>query len=375
MLVVDDDLTNRIVMEELLDDEFSVALAESGEDCLELTRSFVPAVILLDVMMPGLDGYETCRELRAIERSEALQIIFVSARVSTEDRLRGYSEGGDDYVPKPFDHDELLAKLRVHVRLQNALTALSRAKHAIEEHNAQLEDIVLERTEEVIATRDIVVFGLAKLADSRDPETGEHLERMREYSQCLAQQLSREGPYRDQIGAQFLTTLYVSSPLHDIGKVGIPDAVLRKPERLTREEFEVMKTHTTIGADAIDQAIARSDHGGFLEMAAVVARYHHERFDGSGYPAGLKGQDIPLAARIVAVADVFDALTSRRVYKEALPPEAAWQTIASESGRHFDPVVVDAFKVCYPTLVEVCKASQRAEQIEEKTTEGVAELA
>jgi PAS domain S-box-containing protein len=216
---------------------------------------------------------------------------------------------------------------------------------------------------QLMATRDVSVFALAKLAESRDPETGEHLERMRTYAQLLAEQLRRAGPYVDQIDDTFLEDLFRSSPLHDIGKVGIPDSVLLKPGRLTADEFEVMKRHTLIGADTLESALQHTGHGGFLQMAAGIARWHHERFDGSGYPDKLAGQNIPLAARIVALADVYDALTSPRVYKSAYDPRLAREMIEAESGRHFDPVVVDAFRVCYPDFLR-CQGLEPTQLIE-----------
>ncbi|MBS0209169.1 MAG: HD domain-containing protein [Planctomycetes bacterium] len=211
--------------------------------------------------------------------------------------------------------------------------------------------VVEQQTQEVVATRDLSMFAMAKLAESRDPETGQHLERMREYSQMLAIQLSNEGPYADLIDAQFLQDLYRSTPLHDIGKVAIPDNILLKPGKLTPSEFDIMKGHALIGAETLEDVVRHSSSGSFMRMAADIAKYHHERFNGNGYPHGLRGAEIPLAARIVALADVFDALTSPRVYKAAFDPEVARRMIEAECGQHFDPVVVEAFRVCYPQFL------------------------
>lgn len=207
--------------------------------------------------------------------------------------------------------------------------------------------------EMVLSTRDVMVFTLAKLTESRDPETGEHLERMREYSMLLSQQLAKSGPYSQVINKQFLEDMYRSAPLHDIGKVGIPDAVLLKPGRLNNREFQFMQQHAVIGADALDCACNEAASGGFLKMAAEIARTHHERYDGSGYPAGLVGQDIPLSGRIVALADVYDALTSVRVYKTAFDVEVAKSMILEESGKHFDPVIIEAFCDCWDEFLKV----------------------
>ena len=343
ILIVDDCRVNVRILVELLRDEYRLETAASGEECLAKLIGFSPELVLLDIMMPGLDGYEVCRRIKDSPLGGFTQVILVSGRASAAERLKGYDAGADDYVVKPFDHDELLAKVRTHFRLRNTLKNLWNANSQIQKFNNELETLAAERTREVVATRDVAIFALAKLADSRDPETGDHLERMRNYSRILADQLRLVGPYRGAIDAEFVDDIYRFSPLHDIGKVGIPDAILLKPGRLTDEEFSIMKTHSDIGADALQQSSEQSESGVFLAMATVIARYHHERFDGTGYPAGLAGPDIPLPARIVALADVYDALTSARVYKPAIEPKAAKRMIEEESGTHFDPAVVDAF--------------------------------
>ncbi|MFQ6034670.1 MAG: CBS domain-containing protein [Sedimentisphaerales bacterium] len=239
------------------------------------------------------------------------------------------------------------------VTLRKTEQALRESKNRLSVQNARLEQMVQRRTAEIIETRDVTVFALAKLAESRDPETGEHLERLRAYSQILAKLLRKKGPYINEIDEQFLEDLYRSSPLHDIGKIGIPDAILLKPGRLSISEFEIMKRHTTIGAETLERSATRNKSGSFLIMAAEIARSHQERFDGTGYPAGLRGQHISLAARIVALADVYDAITSSRVYKSAFEPEVAKNMIEKEEGRHFDPAVVDAFRAGWDDFVDV----------------------
>jgi diguanylate cyclase (GGDEF)-like protein len=243
--------------------------------------------------------------------------------------------------------------------LQNAADAeMSHRSYA-----GELQRIVEARTAGIQTLQDVTVFALAKLADSRDPETGEHLARMRYYSQELAEELSSEGPYSEQIDETFLEQMYRASPLHDIGKVGISDAILLKPDKLTEEEFERMKQHALIGADTLSQAARQSPGGGYLDMAAQIARHHHERFDGSGYPDGLAGEEIPLPARIVALADVFDALTSVRVYKDSYSVDTARRMIEQQSGRHFDPRVVEAFRARYDRFLPVAQRSALPEEI------------
>ncbi|MBN2477497.1 MAG: response regulator [Pirellulales bacterium] len=363
ILIVDDCTVNVEILHELLRDDYDLATAESGEDCLKKLRHFSPDLVLLDIMMPGLDGYEVCRRIKASPSGDFTQVILVSGKASARERVQGYQAGADDYIVKPFDHDELLAKVRLQFRLRETLEELWSANARIQQFNAQLEEQVHQRTAEVVATRDMAIFGLAKLAESRDPDAGEHLERMRQYSRILAEQLGREGPYVAQIDQAFIDDIYRSSPLHDIGKVGIPDAILLKPGRLTRDEFEIMKQHTTIGAEALRQAVEESACGSFLDMAIDIARHHHERYLGTGYPDGLAGDEIPLSARIVALADVYDALTSDRVYKSAFDPEVAKSMIEEEKGQHFDPDVVEAFRARYDDFLQVV-ASWRAPETE-----------
>jgi putative two-component system response regulator len=340
-LIVDDDAAIRRLLQGLLRSEYRLAEAASGEQAMEILPAFCPDLVLLDIMMPGIDGYETCRRIKASQTS--VQIVMISAISSPEQQFRAFEVGADDYLVKPFDPQDVRARVGLHFRLREATAAVSSVRAEIESHNSNFQRLTEQHAEEVIAIQDAAVFTLAKVAESRDQETGGHLVRMRAYAQVLAEELAQDGPYADQISGQFLQDLYRSSPLHDIGKVGIRDEILLKPGRLTPEEFETMQQHTVIGANILDQAVARLRGGGFLAMAAVIARFHHERFDGTGYPAGLVGEEIPLPARIVAVADVYDALTSVRPYKPAYPTNEAKSIIRRDSGRHFDPVIVEAF--------------------------------
>lgn len=341
ILIVDDDAAIRRLLRGLLGNDYRMAEAASGEQAMEILPAFCPDLVLLDILMPGIDGYETCRRIKA-SRSD-IQIVMISAISSPEQQLRAFEVGADDYLVKPFDPQDLRARVRLHFQLREATAVASSIRAEIESHNSNLRRLTAQHAQEIVAIQDAAVFTLAKVAESRDQETGGHLVRMRDYSQILAEELAQDGRYADQISGQFLQDLYRSSPLHDIGKVGIRDEILLKPGRLTPEEFETMQQHTVIGANILDQAVARLRGGGFLAMAALIARFHHERFDGAGYPAGLVAQEIPLPARIVAVADVYDALTSVRPYKPAYPTDEAESIIRRDSGRHFDPVIVEAF--------------------------------
>jgi putative two-component system response regulator len=297
--------------------------------------------VLLDIMMPDIDGHEICRRVKT-GRSD-VQVVMVSAASSAEQRLRAFEVGADDYLVKPFDPEDLLARVRLHFQLREATAGVSAVRAKIASLNSHLQELADRHTREVIAIQDSALFSFIKVAELRDQDTGGHLARIRAYSQILAEELALERPYADQISAQFLQDLYRSSPLHDIGKIGIRDEILLKPGRLSPEEFGTMQQHTVIGANLLDLVVARSCSGRFLAMAAVIARFHHERFDGTGYPAGLVGQEIPLPARIVALADVYDALTSARPYKPAYATDKAKSIIRGDSGRHFDPVIVEAF--------------------------------
>lgn len=323
VLAVDDNVTNLAVLDELLGDSFMLKCVTSGEEALRIAPSYHPNVVLLDLMMPAPDGNDTCRLLRAKPGLEDTKIVMLSAKADLPQRLNAYQAGAVDYIAKPFDQREVLAKV-------NAWTDMV--------HRQQVEKLWLN----LETMGNGIGITLASLIRLRDTETGNHIFRMQWYSQLLAEQLAMTGPYRAAIDEVFLRNLYRASPLHDIGKVGVDDAVLRKPGRLTPSEFEAIKLHTSVGAELLGRALAEMPNAEYLRMAIDIAKHHHERFDGTGYPDGLAGTAIPLAARIVSVSDVFDALTSDRVYHKAVSPEEAAQIIQAGAGTQFDPVVVGA---------------------------------
>jgi len=353
LLLVDDDLNFLELLDRLFHDRYDVEMAICGSQALESATRRPPDLVLLDVCMPGMDGYEVCRRLKAASRVHPPQVIMISACSSRQEQLTGFQVGADDYLVKPIDPCELEARVRLHLRLIRADRMAETARNEIAARHHEFEELIEQRASDMAATKDIAVLALAEVAESRDEDTGEHLMRMRAYSQLIAEQLRRDSRYSSQISSQFLEDLFRSSPLHDIGKVGISDAILLKPARLTPHEYEIVKQHTTIGANILDNAVFHSPHGSFLAMAALIARFHHERFDGAGYPAGLVGREIPLPARIVAVADVFDAISSRRPYKPAYPAEMAREMIEAEAGRHFDPEVVSAFLERFDEVLEL----------------------
>jgi putative two-component system response regulator len=324
ILIVDDNVDNLAILQEFLSEHFDIKAVTCGEEALRLALSFQPDVILLDLMMPGIDGIDTCRALASYPELQHTRIIMLSARNDANVRMTAYEAGAVDYLAKPFNDREVLMKVRTWM-------------------NTVRDGEVREMWNDLEQARDGIGRTLTSLVQLRDTETGDHLFRMRWYTQLLAEQLAHEGPCRGSIDELFLRRLYRATPLHDIGKVGIDDAILRKPAKLTPEEFEIIKSHTTIGADILDQAGRNLPYADHLPMAADIARFHHERFDGRGYPDGLAGIDIPLAARIVSVGDVFDALASDRVYRKAMPVNEAVEIIIAGTGTQFDPVVVKAF--------------------------------
>jgi putative two-component system response regulator len=352
ILIVDDNPMNVDILRRLLRKSHELDTAADGAEGLAKVASFKPELVLLDIMMPGLDGYEVCHRIKSGAVGELVQVILVSGKGSAAERVRGYEALADDYLVKPFNHDELLSKVRVHLRLCRAQRELTAAHERLTLYATDLEQLVSERTGQLTATQDMVVFALAELADSRDPETGQHLHRIRHYAQVIAEELSCCGPYAEVVDERFLQDLYRASPLHDIGKVAVPDRILLKPGKLTPEEFAEIQRHVLVGGQTLEQARDFVGRGTFMDMAADIARCHHERFDGRGYCAGLRGAEIPLAARIVALVDVYDALTSRRVYKPPYEPEVAKEIIVREAGAQFDPAIVDAFQARFDDLQE-----------------------
>jgi len=353
ILIVDDTPQNLLVLGELLQPCYRVRVANSGERALRAVRADPPPdLILLDVMMPGLDGYEVLRQLRADPATRDIPVIFVTAMGATEDEERGLALGAVDYISKPINPPIVLARVRTQLELKQARDRLAR-------QNDWLEAEVQRRARENTLVRDVTIRALACLSEARDNETGRHILRTQAYVGILAHRLAGHPRFAAALEGRRLDLVVKAAPLHDIGKVGIPDRILLKPGKLTPEEFEVMKTHPTIGAEAIGKAMrealaeaedraAEQAEGAFafLRTAQQIALSHHEKWDGTGYPAGLAGDAIPVAARIMALADVFDALMTRRVYKPAISLEETTRIIVEARGRHFDADVVDAFLDC-----------------------------
>jgi putative two-component system response regulator len=314
VLAVEDDCVSAEILRNSLERfGYDVTIAGNGREAFELIRSGCYRLVVSDWEMPEMNGLALCRQIRKRQGSGYIYVILVTSYNGVENVVEALNAGADDFLSKPFQPEEL------HVRLRTGERILS------------------------LESRDVVIFALARLAESRDSETGAHLERIREYCRILGEELSQWDKYRREIDGEYVQLLYLTSPLHDIGKVGIPDRVLLKPGRLTPEEFEIMKRHAVIGGNTLEAAARAHPEAQFLTMAREIALSHHERYDGTGYPRGLGGDEIPLCGRITAVADVYDALTSQRVYKPRISHQAAREIILDGWGTQFDPDVVEAF--------------------------------
>ncbi len=346
LLVVDDMEVNRDLLGRRLGKKgYQLSFAVDGHDALEKIQTGNFDLVLLDIMMPRLDGFQVLSTLKADEKFRHIPVIMITALNEMDSVVRCIEMGAEDYLPKPFDPVLLQARVNASLEKKRLYDLQADYSRRIEQHNELLEEQVRQQVQEIASTQLATIFAMSKLAESRDPETGQHLERVREYCKILALCLKGNAACQDQIDATFVDNIYSASPLHDIGKVGVPDHVLLKPGRLTDEERELMKTHTIVGAETLRAVNAQHPGNAFIHMGIEIAESHHEKWDGSGYPYGLEGNAIPLAARIAALADVYDALTSKRCYKDASSHQQASEIIFAERGRHFDPAVVDAFAI------------------------------
>ncbi|MCX7166874.1 MAG: two-component system response regulator [Rhodocyclales bacterium] len=339
LLIVDDVPANLGVLGDLLHDAgYQVKAATSGRTALRYAaQQPQPALVLLDVMMPEMDGYQVLAALRQDPVTRDIPVVFLTALDNARDEERGFQHGAADYITKPIKPDVVLARVRSQL-----LAGLARSW--LRDQNTALEAEVTRRMEENELIQTVSIRALAHLAETRDPETGNHILRTQGYVHLLATQLRDHPRFAATLDDSYIKMLAHSAPLHDIGKVGIPDSILQKPGKLTPDEWEIMKTHSRLGSEAIEQAERDIDKPvEFLALAKEIARWHHERWDGTGYPDGLAADAIPISARLMTLADVFDALISRRVYKEAMGFDEVRGIIAAERGRQFDPDMTDAF--------------------------------
>ena len=333
ILIVDDNRMNITVLVEVLRDEYRLRVANNGEQALKLVESKKPDLILLDVMMPDMDGYQVSARLRSRAEFRDIPVIFLTALDEEQDKVKAFEVGAVDYVTKPFERLEVKARVRTHI-------ALKQARERLSAHNQTLEQIVQQRTHDLRESRLEVIMKLSRAADFRDDVTGLHIQRVGRSSALLARELGLDSTFCEEIG--------LASPMHDVGKIGIPDSVLKKPAVYNDEERAIMQTHTLIGAEILSDGTSS-----VMRMAERVARSHHEHWNGNGYPQGISGEDIPIEGRITAICDVFDALTSTRPYKDAWPDEKARDYICEASGEQFSPECVDAFASCYDEISNI----------------------
>ncbi len=353
ILVVDDEPVNLSLLKTILEKDYSLAFARSGTEALERVYQNPPDLILLDIMMPEMSGFEVCEILQQSPHYRHIPVILVTALTDSRNEERGLSLGAVDYVTKPVAPALVRARVRTHLSLYH--------------RQQELESLVSERTFELEQAQLAAIQMLSRAGEYKDNETGTHVIRMSYFSKVLAQTLG--WTQREQ------QLIFQASPMHDIGKIGIPDAIIRKPGQLDREEWEAIKGHPEIGAQIIKSQFYDLSQSQLFKMAERIAISHHEKWDGSGYPKGLKGEDIPIEGRIVAIADVFDALTSQRPYKEAWPVDRAIELLKSESGKHFDPKLVDAFLLALPEIIEIREKWNDARLVVDQVPEPASEVA
>lgn len=352
LLVVDDQPEFLLILEALLSDYYHVHTVSNGQEAINFLKSNPhPDLILLDVVMPLLNGFEVCKYIKTTPELQEIPVIFLTSLDSKADEEFGLTLGAADFIHKPFSPAVVLARVRNHLNL-------SRASHMLKLRNEDLEHIVAERTrevlrqsmelaqrnQEIIASQSATIMAFCSLAEARDNETGNHIRRTQQYVKALAESLQNHPRFKDELSDKAISLIFKSAPLHDIGKVGIPDSILMKPGSLNDEEWVIMKRHCQFGHDAIILAEKELEGitGSFLAYAREIAYCHHERWNGSGYPQRLEADDIPVSARLMSIADVYDALISKRVYKPAFPHEQAVAMIVAEKGKHFDPDMIDA---------------------------------
>ena len=314
ILIAEDEIVSRKKMEIIIKNiGYEPICTTNGVEAFELWKKERPKIVITDWIMPEMTGLDLCRSIRENEGSQYTYLIIVSTKNEKIDLIKGIDSGADDFISKPFIKEEIAVRIRSGRRILD------------------------------FGSRDIAIFAISKLVESRDPETGNHLERIRYYSRILAESLLKLKNPPKEIDILFIDNLFLTSPLHDIGKIGIPDYILLKAGQLDDREYETMKKHTIIGYNTLNEAAMKDPKAEYLRMSADIALSHHEKYNGAGYPNGLKGNEIPLSARIVALADVYDALVSKRVYKETFAHDVARSIIIDDKGKHFDPLLVDAF--------------------------------
>jgi putative two-component system response regulator len=343
IILVDDNPSNLRTGKNVLSEKFAVYTAPSAAKLFELLREIRPAMILLDIEMPEMSGYEALTLLKGKDETRDIPVIFLTGKTDTENELEGLELGAVDYIVKPFQPALLLKRIEVHLLVEEQKKALKAQREELKNFNENLQKMVDEKTKNVLELQDAILKTVSDLVESRDDITGGHIERTQAGVGLLVEALGDHPAYRGEIAGWDIKLLLQSSQLHDVGKIAISDRILQKPGRLSPEEFEEMKKHTTFGVQIIEKIEANTTASDFLKYAKIFAGTHHEKWDGKGYPKGLAGEEIPLQGRIMALADVYDALTAERPYKKAFTHEESIKIMAEGRGTQFDPVLTDVF--------------------------------
>jgi len=343
VIMVDDDLTNLTIGYNTLEKHYDIITLNSGARLLKILEKKIPDLILLDVDMPEMNGYETIVQLKGSADFSHIPVIFLTAKNDTTSELKGLSLGAVDYITKPFSPPLLVKRIELHLLVESQKRELMEQKRELERFNKNLQEMVDEKTATVVELQNSILRTIAELVEYRDNITGGHIERTQSYLRILLDALQQTDIYKDEIADWDVELLLQSAQLHDVGKIAIEDSILRKPGRLTPEEFEKIKEHAVFGFKVFERIAKNTSQQAFLEQAKILAVSHHEKWDGSGYPYGLSGSEIPLQGRLMAIADVYDALVSDRPYKRSLPHEEAVGIIKKDSGTHFDPALVEVF--------------------------------
>ena len=336
-MIVDDMPENLDLLQSSLQDRgYDIVAFPRGAMAIKAAIKNPPDIILLDINMPEMDGFEVCRQMKNELVLKNIPVLFISAMEATQDKVRAFSAGGVDYVTKPFQIEEVAARIHTHL-------SIVKLQQDLERHNYALEELVKEKMRYIEEAHISTILAMVKLTEYRDSDTGQHIDRTRIICKILAEKLREHSQYEKMISGSYVNNIYNAAPLHDIGKVGIPDVILLKPGKLTPEEWVIMKRHTLIGADTLREVQKKYVQNNYINMGIAIAHSHHEKWSGNGYPDGLAGMDIPLSARIMAVTDVYDALRSQRPYKEPFSHEKSLDIILEGSGTDFDPDIVHAF--------------------------------
>ena len=349
IMIIDDTPENLKILELLLfENNYKVYAFPSGNMAIQAAELNPPDLVLLDINMPNMNGIDVCKLFKSNQKLKNIPVIFLTAMVQIEDKITAFEAGGVDYITKPFNFAEVLARIKTHLKIKNLQEELLQI-------NRELNRRVATQVKEIADSQMAAIVALANLAETRDNNTGKHIENVQELCLILARELAKEEEFKHIITDEFIKIFYYTAALHDVGKVGIKDKILLKPDKLTPEEFEIMKSHTIIGAKSLLKAKEKYPENKYVSAGIKLALTHHEKWDGSGYPNGLKGEDIPLESRILAVADAYDTLRNERVYKQAYSHNKSIELIIKDIGTHFDPNIIKVFKKIHKKFDDIYK--------------------